>query len=304
MSLFESLLIIFFIIGIGFLCERIKLFDEAKIEAFEIFLFKLSMPCYLFGATLNYDFSVLLNASYIFSYLTTFLLMFAIVFVYYWAKSLPEKCIRILSATYVSSSIYTLPVISFLFGDPKAPILGSLLQVIMIQPLFIIMLILSKHKEKSLFRRLLGPLSTPLIFMPMLGMLFNQLNYRPSAVILTALENFGMGVSSMALFVFGLNLGHIRINKCLKDKNVCFLVFMKNMMHPVFAFFVGYKVFHLRGYWLSSLVIATSAPRALMVHFISKQFATDQDLSKMVLGLSSVLSIMLLFLIVYFSQKT
>ena len=303
MSLFESLLIIFLIVLMGFLCERIKLFDDPKIEGFEIFLFKISMPCYLFGAALNYDFSVLLNVPYILSYLTTFLLICTIVFVYYWGNTLSEKCIRTLSASYVSSSIYTLPVISFLFGDPKAPILGSLLQVIMIQPFFIIMLSFTKHKEKTILRRLLTPLGTPLIFMPILGMLCNHIHYRPLAVIMSILENLGMGVSSMALFVFGLNLGAIRLNKSLKDKKVWFLVFMKNIMHPILAFFIGYKLFYLRGYWLSSLVIATSAPTALMVYFIAKQFSTDQHLSKMVLAVSSFLSIMLLFFIAYFIPK-
>ena len=108
----------------------------------------------------------LLNPAYIFSYLATFLLMCTIVFVCYWGNTLSEKCIRTLSASYVSSSIYTLPVIGFLFGDPKAPILGSLLQVIMIQPFFIIMLSFNKHKEKTMLRRLLTPLCTPLIFIP------------------------------------------------------------------------------------------------------------------------------------------
>jgi malonate transporter and related proteins len=302
MTLFESLFIIFLIVLIGFFCARIKLFDDTKIEGFEVFLFKISMPCYLFGATLNYDFSVLLNPAYIFSYLATFLLMCTILFVYYWDNTLSEKCIRTLSATYVNSSIYTLPVISFLFQDPKAPILGSLLQVIMIQPFFIIMLSFTKHKEKTMLHRLLRPLGTPLIFMPILGMLCNHLGYRPAAVIMSVLENLGMGVSSMALFVFGLNLGGVRLNKSLKDKQVWFLVFMKNMMHPILAFFIGYKIFHLRGYWLSSLVIATSAPTALMVYFIAKQFSTDQPLCKMVLTLSSFLSITLLFFIVYFSK--
>ncbi|MBP6104028.1 MAG: AEC family transporter [Gammaproteobacteria bacterium] len=303
MTLFESLLIIFLIVLIGCLCARIKLFDDAKIEGFEVFLFKISMPCYLFGSTLNYDFSVLLNPAYIFSYLATFLLMCTIVFVCYWGNTLSEKCIRTLSASYVSSSIYTLPVIGFLFGDPKAPILGSLLQVIMIQPFFIIMLSFNKHKEKTMLRRLLTPLCTPLIFIPILGMLCNHLHYRPAAVIMNVLENLGMGVSSMALFVFGLNLGSIRLNKSLKDKKVWFLVFMKNIMHPILAFFIGYKIFHLKGYWLSSLVISTSAPTALMVYFIAKQFSTDQHLSKMVLALSSFFSITLLFFIVYFTQK-
>lgn len=46
----------------------------------------------------------------------------------------------------------------------------------------------------------------------------------------------------------------------------------------------------LESYWFNSLVIAASAPTALVVYLISKQFSTEEELVKKVVALSSVVA--------------
>ncbi len=297
MGLIESLLVIFSIIFVGVACEKIKLFDANQIEGFEIFLFKISIPCYLFAATLNYDFSELLNAQYIFSYLLAFYVVALIVCAYFRKSTLSEKCIRSLTAGYINSAIYTLPIITFLLGDPKAAILSNLLQVVVIQPVFISVLTVIHHKEKSMVRRLLTPFYTPLVIMPIIGLLCNHLQYTPFSVITSMVESLGKGVSSMALFTFGLSLGSIKLSRQAIDKKLIALVVAKNILHPLVAFYIGSKILMLDVYWLSSLVIASSAPTAFIVYLIAKQFSTDQHLIKMTVAISSMLSLVSLILI-------
>jgi hypothetical protein len=67
MSPVQSLFTIFGIIFVGFLARQRKIINQNQVEGFEVFLFKIAMPCYLFTATLNYDIHTLLNTSFIYS---------------------------------------------------------------------------------------------------------------------------------------------------------------------------------------------------------------------------------------------
>ena len=71
----------------------------------------------------------------------------------------------------------------------------------------------------------------------------------------------------------------------------------KNILHPLVAFYIGSNLLMLDGYWLSSLVIASSAPTAFLVYLMAKQFSTDQHLIKMTVAISSMLSLVSLILI-------
>jgi malonate transporter len=206
LNLTQSLLVIFCIIFLGMACEKRKIFNSTQIEGFEIFLFKVLMPCYLFTATLHYDFKSLLDINYIYSYLLSFAaIALIIVLLYANRKSSSEICIKILTAGYVNSAMYSLPVITFLLGDPKAAILGNLLQVIVIQTGFVTLLSLLKHKEKSILHRLFSSFTTPLVLMPIIGLLCNYWEFNPHPILLAAIKNMGNGASGIALFAFGLS---------------------------------------------------------------------------------------------------
>ncbi len=78
MNLIQSLFIIFIIISIGIACQKKKLLNANQVEEFEIFLFKIAMPCYLFSSTLKHDLRVLIHSQYIFSYLLSFFAIYPI----------------------------------------------------------------------------------------------------------------------------------------------------------------------------------------------------------------------------------
>lgn len=63
--------------------------------------------------------------------------------------------------------------ITILLKDPTAGIIGNIIQVIIIQPIFIIICNIGNNKEKSLFRKISSALTTPLIIMPITGILLN-----------------------------------------------------------------------------------------------------------------------------------
>ena len=60
-------------------------------------------------------------------------------------------------------------------------------------------------------------------------------------------QNLGKGASSLSLFVLGLNLSHVRINREQLNKNLLFVILAKNILHPVTAMLWAYYIFHLEG---------------------------------------------------------
>jgi malonate transporter len=299
MSLTEALLVIFTTIGLGVFCQRRNVFTATQIEGFEVFLFKIIIPCYLFSATVNYDIATLLDTKYISSYLISFSIIALIIIIFYHKQdSLSKTCVRILASSYVNSAIYALPIITFLLGDPKAAILSNLVQVIIIQSIFITILSFIHHREKSVMQRLLISFSSPIVIMPILGLLCNQFQLQPPSFLTIVIKNLSDGVSGLALIAFGLSLGGVSINRKSITKDVMAIVFMKNLLHPILAFTIGRYAFNLDKYWLQALVVVTSAPTGFIIYIIAKQFSFNQDMAKTVVAISSIVSLISLGLIV------
>lgn len=300
MTLLQTLITILAIIGVGVFCQRRKVFNHAQTEGFEQFLFKIGIPCYLFNATLNYTFTELVDTRYICSYLLSFLVVAFVVSCYFYRRlTAAQICIKILASGYVNAAIYALPVITFLFNDPKAAILSNLIQVIIIQSLFIILISLVVHSEKSFTVRILSSISSPIIVMPFLGLLLNFFGFELNITIIKVIQNLGHCAMSIALFTFGLSLGSLSLSERIFKKDIMFIVLTKNVVHPLAAMLIGGYIFCLDKYWLNSLVITTSAPTAFVVYLISKQFEIEQDKVKAVLAISSAISLITLFLITW-----
>jgi malonate transporter len=297
MLLFSPLITILIVILLGMFCYKKEIFNKMQIDGFEILLFKVTMPCFLFAATYKNDLSTLLKMEYIAAYLLTFGVLALIVTVLF-IKNLSTVaiCMRILAASYVNAAIYTLPVINILLKDPTAAIIGNIIQVIIIQPIFIILLNTIKHKEKSLIKKIVSVITTPLIIMPIIGMLLNHLKVALPIPIVNAISQVGSGASGLALFAFGLTLGATKITAQSLKFDLLSLVLIKSLIHPLVAICIAYFM-NLETYWFNSLVIAASAPTAFVVYLISKQFSTEEELVKKVVALSSVIATISLLLI-------
>lgn len=292
MTLVQSLFVILAIILFGVFCQKRNILNQNQIEGFELFLFKIAIPCYLFATTLHYDLAQLLDVKYMLSYLLAFFSMAVLVTLFFYrTKTQAEICVHIMSSSYVNAAIYVLPVITFLLRDSTAGVLGNLLQVIIIQPIMVIILSFTQHKDKSIFKKLGAIFTTPLIVLPMIGLACNYLELVPNIVIMNIFQSLGDGATSFALFAFGLTLGSVKLSRETIDKKVLIMVIGKNILHPLIAFCIGKYIFNLSAYWLYALVIATSAPTAFVIYFIAKQFAVDPEPVKRVIALSAITSL-------------
>lgn len=298
MDLMQSLIIIFLIVIIGYVCGKKKLFSDVHTDGFELFLFKIAIPCYLFSAILTHNFSSLINVQYIYCYIASFMVICLITVMYFWRDNqISDICIRVLATGYVNAAIYTIPVITFLMQDPKAAILGNLIQVIIIQSILLIILNFITHKNKSVMIKLFTSISNPLVALPMLGILLRYFNINAPDIVTKVFQSLGQGASGMALFIFGLSMSHTKMNQNIISIDLIFIILSKNILHPLIAFILGNYLFQLDKYWLSSMVIAASAPTAFVVYIIAKQYSTEPLFVKRIVAISSIISLILLVFI-------
>lgn len=299
MFLFSPLITIFSIVLLGIFCYKKALFNKTQIDGFELLLFKIIMPSYLFSACYKNDLSALLNPHYIAAYLITFSIL-AIIVTALFIKSVSTiaVCTRILAASYVNAAIYTLPVITILLKDPTAAVIGNIIQVIIIQPIFIILLNTLKHKEQSLIKKIVSVVTTPILIMPIIGILLNYLHVTLPNFVIDAISQIGSCASSLALFAFGLTLGVTKITAHCLRFDLLSIVFIKNLIHPFIAVCIAYLM-KLEGYWFNSLIIAASSPTAFVIYLIAKQFSAEAELIKKVVALSAVGAMISLFFITF-----
>ncbi len=294
------MLTIFCVVFLGIVCRKKNIFSKSQIEGFELLLFKIIMPSYLFSVCYTHNLALIFNVQYITAYLVTFGIL-AIIVAFVLCKRAPISVIliRVLASGYVNAAIYTLPITTILLKDSASAIIGNMTQVILIQPIFIACLNISKHKEKSLISKIVHTISTPLIIMPIIGIGLNYLHLSLPGYIIDAITQIGNGSPGIALFAFGLTLGATKITKESLNLDLMTVIFAKNVLHPLIALCVAYAM-KLEGYWIYSLVIASSAPTAFVVYIISKQFCIEEELVNNSVALSSVISVVFLVFIVIF----
>jgi predicted permease len=304
MGIIQAFVVIITIVLLGVIFQRAKILNAMQIEGFGIFLLKLAMPCYLFNSTLHHDLQALLYTEYILSFFLSFLIIISCIALIYYRKATPMGLsIKMLAAGYPNAIIYALPIITFLLKDPTAGIIGNILQIVVIQSIFIMTMSLLRHSEHSLLKKLTAVITTPLILAPILGIICNVYHLSVPNAIVQITQHIGNGATSIALFTFGLSIGEVQFNKKTFNKPLLALVAVKNILHPVVAWAVGYYIFNLENYWLYSLVIASSAPTAFVVYLLSKQFQIEEDLMKRTVAISSIVSLFSLLLITIFLQS-
>ena len=297
MELANSLILIFSVVLLGLFCGRKEIFTQEQTTGFETYLFKIALPSYLFLSTMQSDFFDCINYPYICSYLLVFVILALLTIVLFRKETNADISVlgvTIMTAGYVNAAIYTMPVITFILGDPAAGILGNLIQVVIIQSCFLIFLSFAKHQEQNLRKKLFNVIRNPLVSLPILGIIFNCTDVILPEMLMNAVKTVSTGATTLALFSFGLMLGGIKFGKALFTKKVMMLTVLKNILHPIIAFIVGRYIFSLTEYWLYSLVIAASAPTAFVVYIISKQYNVIPQLVQKVVAASSIISLIFL----------
>ena len=170
----------------------------------------------------------------------------------------------------------------------------GIINMAILQAMAIILLEITttQHKWQQVVYRIFRVLLSPMVVLPITGMLVSHFNIAIPKFIITTTQNIASPISGLSLFTFGLSISNgLTIKREHITHDFISAIVIKSLIHPVVAGLIGYFIFNLSRYWLASTIILTAAPTALVVSFIAKQYDLDSLFVRRVIVVQSVISL-------------
>jgi malonate transporter len=275
---FETIGVILLMVGAGIFIQRKQILDPQQITAFEIFQNRIGIPCGLAALTLGQDMGSFADIRWLSACLLVVVLVSGLAFFWFRKGHDPVSLtILVMASVYVNAGVYGIPVITLVTGSARYGLMGLLLQVLVIQTVFVSLLTVLAHKEHSWMRRIKGIVTTPLVMFPLVGLALNLLEVQLPPFAVEALHRTGTGASSLALLTVGMSLGGVRFHKADWNRDFLGAVVLKSLLAPCLAFGAGRFLFDLQEQGWQALVIFASAPSAFLVCLLSRQHGAHME---------------------------
>jgi predicted permease len=271
------------IIAVGYIVGRTGLLGEHSRFVLSRLVFFVLSPALLFTVLADADvhtlFSRLLAVSSIAAIATC--LLFALVAVLLWRRSVGDVVIGSAAAGYVNANNIGIPVAVYVLGDPalSAPVI--LLQLLVMAPIILTILDISTSGRASLGRILMQPLRNPLIIASALGVVLSVTEITLPAAVMEPFRIIGAAAVPVVLISFGMSLhGQKVLAAGTNRKDVVLVSFLKLIVMPLIAWVFGRFVFGLEGVELFAVVMLGALPTAQNVLNYAQRYNTGETLAR------------------------
>ncbi|GHT54759.1 transporter [Bacteroidia bacterium] len=298
---------LFVLMAIGYFVRQIKFVSDSFLSQLNRFVFKFLLPLMVFQEIrLSYkgDFS---NVKLI---LTSVIGVAAVILIstiiIKWTVKRKGQQGSMIQGIYRSNFlIYGLPVATGMYGS-EAVVPITMLMGIMI-PFYNVaaVIILSLHSESEnsglSSRKLLKEISTnPLLLGSVFGILGGMIHLEFPHSVELPVGQLAATASPLALFVMG---GEFRFRSL--QNNICKVIaatVSRLIIIPVVILFVSVQL-GFRNVELSVLISLFATPTAIASYIMSKNMGNDGELSGQIVVLTTLLSCVTIFFIVYFMRS-
>tara|TARA_R110002050_G_scaffold31905_1_gene81553 strand:+ start:13529 stop:14413 length:885 start_codon:yes stop_codon:yes gene_type:complete len=287
-----------FFISLGFFIRKITGINSSLLKNL---LFYFLLPIMIFYQLVSCPIKSIINYRFSFAYLLCFFLIFLASFFTFHKKKVGTLIVYTLNSGYVNSAFIGIPLLFFILNDSIAAILANLIQVILIMlPCIILLESIHENKKASLLKILLKTIISPIIFIPLLAIFLNfcQITF-PQPYIFKLIAQ---ATPYISLMYFGMSLELNSLKSIIRNPEVWKSVLLKNLIHPIFAYFVGNFLLSLPDYWLKSLIILSCCPTAQIVYLVSSKVKVSETHTKNVILLSSVVFLITLGLYIVINR--
>ena len=303
MNIFLLMSPLLLIVLTGYCSAKFSLFSEDGNTTFTRFAFFIAMPCQLFFDFSKTPVSQSINVPYILAFVLCMLITGSFMFSFtrfFLKKSLAESALNIMGSSQVNTAYFAIPLFILVFNNPT-PALPILIFQAVILTTIVLLIIEHDLKEKSTEKRgyyfekiksvFLIVLKNPIILACILGLLFSFFNLQTPIVVNKFLELIGETAAPLALFALGQSL-FFDLKKIVGKElmEVAIITFIKLLILPTLAFFVGKYIFHLDHFWLTSLILMAAMPSPKNMFIFAVRYKLDVKKASTVVALSTLLS--------------
>ncbi|HET7399297.1 MAG TPA: AEC family transporter [Intrasporangium sp.] len=284
------------VVAVGWLLAHVRVLDETAQVALSRLAFAVASPALLLTVMQRTPLGALLSPN-----LWTSLASVAAVVAAYVAlavvrwpgRSLGERVVGSLCASYVNAGNLGIPITLYVLGDVAWVAPTLLLQLLVLTPVAMALLDRDARSGRpTLWHALRGAGGNPVTVGAVAGLLLAALQVQLPRVVSAAVELLGaMAVPSM-LIAFGISLrlgprpaagesaGHVGL-----------LVVLKTLVQPAVALGVGAAAFGLRGHALFAVVVTGALPTAQNVFTYAVRYRREVHLARDVVLLSTFASV-------------
>lgn len=289
-SIFNALFPVAFVIFLGWLAGYKKIVDKTHNESFASYVMDFSFPALLFSIT------SMTNPSHFESIKPTMLFLFALmgmygitflIYNYYLRSSFAKSAQGAFVCAFPDMAFMGIPIFSALFG-PESLIfiaIGNIISSLLMIPITIALLEpkhLNQKKSLQMTQLVLSLIKKPLVFAPLLGMVFSLLKIHLPSQIQASLSLIGETTSGVSLFTLGLIISTYAIKL---NKLVVLNIALKNIVQPLIM--LGLVIaLNVKGLFAKEAVLLCAMPSASMAAMFALKYTVyvEESSSSIILG--------------------
>jgi malonate transporter and related proteins len=286
----------FFIIFLGYVGSRLKVFEVGVQKFFSLYVLYFAMPCYLFLSMAKSTPNMIANINYIASFalglIVTATLSWLLASKFFKRKQ-DESVLAMMSGCYTNSAFIGIPII-----------IVTLFQLIFVTT-FILTALETVQRHGKLSLKILYDLPktillTPIIAASLLGIISSLMQWPVPQIVDNSFGLLGNAGIPTALFALGLSLGSKGEKFSISDRKLVYsLVVIKNIIHPLIAGIIGHYIFNLSEIWLSALVVVSAMPTAMNNFVFAQRYGAFEGEASLIVFLSSVTSLFTLSILLW-----
>ncbi|MFD5038111.1 AEC family transporter [Streptomyces sp. NPDC058377] len=282
------------VIGIGYVLGRRGHLGEDGRTVLTRLAFNVATPALLFTTLAGADLSVIFSQRLLVTAAATACaaaLFVTVGLVRGWGTG--QITIGALCSSYVNAGNLGIPIAFYVLGDASlvAPVL--LFQQIVVTPLALTVLDLSRPGEpRPLMRRLTTPLRNPMAVGSLSGVVVAATGWSVPSPALEPLTLIGNMSVPAVLLAFGISLRGSGMPARGENRPAIVLsAALKTTAQPVIAWAVGAGVFHLHGAALLDVVVISALPAAQNLYTYASQYRVAEQMARESILLSTAVSI-------------
>lgn len=289
--------ILYIIVLVGVICDKIGLFTEKTAKACTDLLFYIITPCVIIRSFLTQEFTKDSGIKLLIAVGCGFLMHFVAILLNtpLYRKGDKEKNIIFrYSSIYGNVGYMTLPLTEAILGTEGVFYCSAVVMAFNVVSFTHGVYIMNSDGGKFNLRKLV---LNPGVISVLIGLPLFLLKVNLPELVDQPVSYIASMQTPVAMLIFGTFLAHTRLDDILKHKKILIVTFMKLIVLP--AVMIGiYKLFGLSGTLLVALTISSCAPTANNTVMFAAKYNKDTSLAAQVVAIVSFISVITMPLII------
>lgn len=289
--------ILYILVIVGIITDKIKLFTEKTAKACTDLLFYIVTPSVIINSFFKQEFSPESVRNLLISIGCGFLLHIIAIFITFPFFSKGDKdrnAIYKFGSVYGNVGYMVLPLTSAILGSEGVFYCSGVVMAFNVMAFTHGIVLMDNNNKKLNLKKLV---LNPGVIGVAIGLPFYLLKISLPEIVTTPVSYVESMQTPLAMIIFGTYLANTDLISVFKNKKIFLSAFIKLILVPLVMYFV-YKLFGLAGTLLYAMMISSSAPSANNTVLFSAKFSKDTGLASQLVSVVSILSIITMPLII------